>query len=209
MEKKPSVDKKPDTGHVKENMRWAIYQDKWDLAGLLSLKYEQCELVYSSLKAPSVGALSGEYHGYNPFHVHVRRGELEDKTFQIVDFLGKAFRKKDIGNGMDGDGYIIWRINGTIVRNAAFGWYIGPSVIDGKDTLCMSWKVFDDPGTKEFGIDEVREAAPGLYFCITVNPLSRPDEPIAGRPNYWIIADKAGDWVGPDHEFPLMAGTNK
>lgn len=188
---------------VNVNSRWAVYKDKWDMANLLNLKYEQCELVYSMLKPPAVDALSGEYHGYNPFYVHVRRGQMENNPFVTVDFLGKAFRRNPLGNGMEGDGYIIWRADGAIVRNAPFGWYIGPSVIDGKDALCMTWKAFDDPESKEYGYDEVREAAPGLYLCITVNPLSRPDEPVAGRPNYWIIGDKAGEWVGPDHEFPL------
>lgn len=187
------------------NTRWAVYKESWDMESLLNLKYEQCELVYSTLKAPSVDALCGEYNGYNPFYVHERRGKMDKNPFSNVDFLGKAFRKNPLKNGMDGEGYIIWRADGAIVRNAPFGWYIGPSVIDGKEALCMTWKAFDDPATKEYGIDEVREAAPGLYLCITVNPLSRPDEPVAGRPNYWIIGKKAGDWVGPDHTFPVSA----
>ena len=180
-----------------KNIHWALNRNGWTLEDLLFLKYEQCQIVYASLPAPKPDELNGEYSGHTLIYM---QPVMLQKPYE---FLGKAFRPNPIKEGAQGDGYIIWRVNGAIVRNNQFGWAIGPSGIDGKPALIMDWQYFAEDAVQNYGIDEVRRAAPGLYLCTTVNKQPTDTEPIAGRINYWLMCDRRSDWIGPDHEYPL------
>lgn len=169
----------------------------WTLGSLLYLDYDKCREAFSSMPAPAIDELNGEYRGYNLVYRYVGGFDLG------AEFLGKGFRRNKVRADLEGEGYIIWRVNGEVRRNNQFGWYYGKSRIDGQRSLIMNWQCVDDPSTQEYGVDEVRVAAPGLYFCSTVNDLPRPEEPNAGVIHYWVLADKAYGYIGPDHVYPF------
>lgn len=187
---------------MKKNEHWAIYRGKWDFEALHFLKYDQCELVYSTLEVPDIEELNGEFGGHVIDLFQPKALELTEKNG--FEFVGKAFKKTDRIKDTEGEGYCIWKKDGKeYIRNCQFGWRIGPSQIDGQPAILMDWKCFDEETSSYFGVDEIRKAGEGLYFCITVNDKPVDNEPIAGRPNYWIMTKKRADWIGPDEEFPV------
>lgn len=184
------------------NEHWENKSGNWDFESLYFLKYEECEAVFRSLPAPDPEEMNGEYSGHMLNYIQPRVHALADG---VTDWLGKCFRPVSIIKGVTGEGYNAYRSNGVYLRGNQLAWKIGPSRLDGQPAMLADYKYFDNDLRPSQLIDEIRKAGEGLYFGMGISDASEL-EPVAWKPNYFILVGPRGSWVGADKDDPIVEG---
>lgn len=136
-----------------------------DLTALRSMSFEELEALYRTAKKPSTMAnLDGDAKGAmlawrhpGPFAA-LLRALGRSRGFP---WMGKSFKSL---NGDKGEG--INRINLQVYQTRwfPFGTRFDASFLDGKPTLVLDYARPGNPPFIRQIVDEVREAAPGLYL---------------------------------------------
>jgi hypothetical protein len=174
----------------------------YTLTQLTALSTHALVEFYRDLDAPTAGEMNGEYTTAFP---HERDSDVRGffRRAGLGDWLGKAYQPTTSG-GTSGAGHNLWRRKGgQIIRSERFTWTVDESAIDGRDALIMRYSSFRNFSGSLDLIDEVRVAGPGLYIGIyttrvTITPFTRFRAAARTRPEVFLLADRRGDWVGPD-----------
>lgn len=161
--------------------------------------------LWKTLPAPGPDEMNGEYTG----HVHDRGDEgvraAKTKFFYNSPcgfWLGKAYRP---GDGGKGDGYNYFRdANKTVLRFRQFATETGPSPLDGRPSLIMYYRAFNNYAGDMDLVDEVRRVEKGLYLCVYTGTetvpgfcTKLPGQP-RSEPELFALTGPIGPWIGVD-----------
>ena len=161
--------------------------------------------LWRSLPAPAADEIHGEYTG----HVHdggdaaVREAKTEFFYRSACGFwLGKAYQP---GPGGNGEGYNYFREDDAAVRRyRRFATATGPSALDGRPALIMTYRAFRNYAGEMDLIDEIRRLDDGVYLCVYTGTEAVPgfSSKLAGHarsePELFALTGPVGPWVGVD-----------
>lgn len=156
---------------------------------------------YASLPAPTPGELVGEFGSAFP----IDRDAPVRRFFAASgrgDWIGKAYRA-DPHDPARGEGLNLWGAADRITRSERFAWRIGPSAIDGRPALVMTYAAYRNLCGAVGLVDEIRRLDDrlflGLYRTrIAVPPFTRRQAGDWSEPEVFLLAGPSGAWVGPD-----------
>ncbi|UOR01911.1 hypothetical protein MUN77_00870 [Leucobacter allii] len=165
----------------------------WQVPHLAALDPEALTALFTTLDAPAVGEMSGEYAGFDylgqseeTFAAGLARIQAGAGRF----WLGKGFPGVE-GDGASGYNRLLGR-DGTVARRDRFGVHRGTSPIDGKTSLILKYSDFDnDAGSIGF-LDEIRKVNDRLFLC-----TGTPDEG-TGTPGFFFLAGPPAPFLGVD-----------
>lgn len=184
----------------------SVTQEKWSVDHIMHDMSREAALdLWKSLPAPTPGELNGEYTGY--VHDGGDAAVREAKTTFFYHspcgfWLGKAYKP---GGGGNGEGYNFFRdANGVVLRFRRFATRFGPSSIDGRPSLIMVYRAFDNYAGEMDLIDEIRRIDDGVYLCVYTGTEAVPGfstkQPGQARsePELFALTGPIGPWVGVD-----------
>jgi hypothetical protein len=188
------------------NPRWDI--DPCPAVGiqqLLTLPHAELFRIWSSLPAPALGELDGEYAGFLPT-AGVPRESIQQtvRSFyqeesEIGYWLGKAFTRRDDASG---EGYNVFRASAagrpgyTYTRNGRYTSSVGPSLVDGRSSCLLCYESFDNHAGRSGLVDEIRQYSKGLYLGTATRQA--PDGRRTEANECFLIAGPFNPWIGPD-----------
>ena len=185
-------------------MRVATQQ--WTLERVMhELSREQAMELWSSLPAPDPDEVDGEYTG----HVHDGGDETVRKAkhaffyaSKVGFWLGKAYRP---ASHSEGEGYNCFRQpDGSVARFRRFATELGLFRLDGRRSLLMYYRAFDNMAGDMDLIDEIRRLHEGAYICTYTGTSDVPGfatlKPGETRtePELFALSGPIGPWVGVD-----------
>lgn len=165
----------------------------WQPPRLLGMQYDDLMRLFGLLSAPAVDEMSGEYAGYD-YLGHTEASFLASygrlQRGGGCWWLGKSF------SSPAGEGYNrLLTPQGVIERKDRFGVTTGPSLVDGRPALVLTYRRFvNEPGSMDL-IDDVRRVREGLYLAVATAATAD-----GGRtaPEPFVLAGPATPWVGVD-----------
>jgi len=170
------------------------------LEGLAQKKNSELIELYKTLEAPDIKELEGEYAARMPID--------REENFQTWieqnggHWLGKAFSLKPV-KGMMGQGHNLHKVGDKTVRHTRFGYEIGVSPVDGKNTLLLKYSVFNNGASSIDLLDEIRPVKRGLYLgvyttIIAVPPFTLTQEGPRSSVEAFLLGGPVGPWQGVD-----------
>jgi hypothetical protein len=137
-----------------------------DLFGtLLSSSREELLACFSSLKAPTLEEMNGEFDCVLPTYSN-EQWRHSMAAMGKDYWLGKAYRLESIDVHV-GHGYNRYRAaDGRVNRLSRFVWDIAPSIVDQQPSLVMQYSAYANWGGSHDLIDEVRVLGSGAYLGI-------------------------------------------
>lgn len=188
----------------------SVTQEKWSVDQIMHEMSREAALdLWRGLPAPMMDELDGEYTG----HVHdggdaaVREAKTKFFFYSPCGFwLGKAYTPGDGNKGAGkGEGHNFFRdAKGSVQRFRRFATEIGPSLLDGRPALIMTYRAFGNYAGKMDLIDEIRRVEEGVYLC---NYTGTEDVPgfstkkpgqERSEPELFALTGPVGPWVGVD-----------
>ena len=143
--------------------------------------------IFTTLEAPSVAAMEGEFRATllrQPSITAVVGGYVAVHN-PAIPWLSKAFRPID---AVSGRGYNTFTQFGSVVQRYPMLTQIAPSRYDGKPTFCLIYRAYHSLCATIHMVDEVRQYAPDVYlgigtcgFTTKARELPRPFM-LEGRP---------------------------
>ena len=184
----------------------SLTEERWSVDQIMhEMSREAAFELWMTLSAPTLNEIHGEYTGY--VHDGGDRTVREAKTKFFYDspcgfWLGKAYKP---GSGGKGEGYNFFRnVDGTVRRYRRFATEIGPSSLDGRPSLIMYYRAFDNYAGEMDLVDDIRRVADGVYLCVYTGTEGVPGfstkKPGQARsePELFALTGPVGPWVGVD-----------
>ena len=183
--------------------------ERWTAEEAMKLGREEAIELWKTLPAPAPGEMDGEYTGYvrDGGDEQVRKAKAAfffDEHSRLGYWMGKAYATTV---GLKGEGYNRWRRpGGKVERYLRFSTEIAPSGMDGKPSLIMYYRAFNNRMGNVDLIDEIRKLDDGLYLGIYTTSV-----PVAGfaevkregersEVEVFALTGAIGKWVGADDE---------
>lgn len=132
---------------------------------LASMPHAQLVELFTTLTAPTMAEMSGEYDGTalrqpNRFRSAIATVKVRNPMYR---WMAKGFRQLD---EVSGRGYNVhrWALGGRLVYRDPMTTRIATSRIDGRPAFQLDYRTFDTVNGLVNLVDDVRRVAPGLYL---------------------------------------------
>jgi len=172
---------------------------------MLKLRHAALLSLWSSLAAPALSELDGEYAGVLPIAGlptesvgHIVASYYQDES-ELGYWLGKAFTSRD---DQCGEGYNIFRMlrpgqaGYTFARKGRYTTEVGPSLVDGRPSYLVRYPSLSKDGGGPRLVDEIRRYSKGLYLGTSTR--STPDGGRTSASECFLITGPVNPWIGPD-----------
>ena len=132
---------------------------------LASMPHAELVKLFTTLEAPTISEMSGEYDGTALRQPNLLRSAIATVKVRnpLYRWMAKGFRQLD---EVSGRGYNVHRraVGGRLVYRDPMTTRITTSHIDGRPAFQLDYRTFDTVNGVVNLVDDVRRVAPGLYL---------------------------------------------